>query len=79
MHNTLRFPRLLFEVLVRFGPGECFGVYFSIVCFSSGWFCVPGGSDGYDVRSGILRIIRITSSLVCFGERQVGRCASSRW
>jgi hypothetical protein len=31
-HNTLEFPQSLFEVLVRFGPGECFGIYFSIVC-----------------------------------------------
>jgi hypothetical protein len=22
MHNTLEFPRFLFEVLVRFGPGD---------------------------------------------------------
>ncbi len=26
------FPRLLFEVLVRFGLGECFGISFSILC-----------------------------------------------
>ncbi len=31
-HNTLEFARLLFEVLVRFGPGECFGFSLSTVC-----------------------------------------------
>jgi hypothetical protein len=52
---------LLFEVLVRFGPGECFGFSLSIVCFVPqsrlkgeplrflllpGWLSALGGPDG---------------------------------
>ncbi len=77
-HNTLEFPQLLFKVLVRFGPGECFrNLLLDCVLRAYGRSCVkdfpltsssgfgflrPGGPRWRNDRLGVLSIIHIDAS-----------------
>jgi hypothetical protein len=87
VHNTLGFPRLLFEVLVRFGVGECFGVYLSIVCssclrcasrirsrdsFPPDGFLRPADPTMGKMIAWVPYVLSILASLLCFGGRLIG-------